>query len=112
ATRRWRAAATISATTRTPRSSAPTIRAGAPASGSRTSWRTSSRRCCRVSQSDQALPPSSLRLTVLNQFYVPDISPTAHLAASLAEHRARAGDRVTVVTSQGGYVPASAVAVG
>ena len=45
-----------------------------------------------------------MRLTILNQYYVPDISPTAHLAASLAEHRAAAGDDVTVVTSVGGYV--------
>lgn len=49
-----------------------------------------------------------MRLTILNQFYRPDISPTAHLAASLAEHRARAGDEVTAVASRGGYVPASA----
>jgi colanic acid biosynthesis glycosyl transferase WcaI len=48
-----------------------------------------------------------MRLTLINQFYVPDISPTAHLAASLAEHRAAAGDQVTVVTSRGGYVPIS-----
>jgi colanic acid biosynthesis glycosyl transferase WcaI len=45
-----------------------------------------------------------VRLTILNQYYTPDISPTAHLAASLAEHRAAAGDEVTVVTSVGGYV--------
>ena len=49
-----------------------------------------------------------MRLTILNQFYRPDISPTAHLSASLAEHRARSGDEVTVVASRGGYVPASA----
>lgn len=49
-----------------------------------------------------------MRLTIINQFYVPDLSPTAHLAASLAEHRATAGDQVTVVTSRGGYVAASA----
>jgi putative colanic acid biosynthesis glycosyltransferase WcaI len=48
-----------------------------------------------------------VRLTILNQFYVPDISPTAHLAASLAEHRAARGDEVTVVASYGGYVEAS-----
>ncbi|TVQ60382.1 MAG: glycosyltransferase WbuB [Phycisphaerales bacterium] len=48
-----------------------------------------------------------MRLTILNQFYVPDISPTAHLCASLAEHRAAQGDEVTVVASWGGYVPAS-----
>lgn len=47
------------------------------------------------------------RVTILNQFYVPDLSPTAHLSASLAEHLAQQGHNVTVVTSQGGYVPAS-----
>jgi glycosyltransferase involved in cell wall biosynthesis len=45
-----------------------------------------------------------VRLTILNQFYPPDISPTAHLARSLAEHRAAHGDQVTIVTSRGGYV--------
>lgn len=49
-----------------------------------------------------------MRITILNQFYTPDISPTAHLAASLANHRAAKGDTVTVVASRGGYVPASA----
>jgi glycosyltransferase involved in cell wall biosynthesis len=44
-----------------------------------------------------------VRLLILNQFYAPDISPTAQLAASLAEHRAAAGDRVTVITSRTGY---------
>ncbi len=48
-----------------------------------------------------------MRLTIINQFYVPDISPTAHLCASLAEHRAGHGDSVTVVTSRGGYVAPS-----
>lgn len=46
----------------------------------------------------------SMRLTIVNQYYVPDISPTAHLSASLAEHRAKLGDDVTVVTSRGGYI--------
>jgi len=45
-----------------------------------------------------------MRLTVLNQFYAPDISPTAQLAASLAEHRAERGDEVTVVTGRAGYL--------
>ena len=45
-----------------------------------------------------------MRLTLLNQFYAPDISPTAQLAASLAEHRADRGDRVTVVTGRSGYL--------
>jgi glycosyltransferase involved in cell wall biosynthesis len=45
-----------------------------------------------------------VRLTLVNQFYAPDISPTAQLAASLAEHRAAAGDRVTVITGRAGYL--------
>ncbi len=45
-----------------------------------------------------------MRLTILNQFYAPDISPTAQMAASLAEHRAARGDEVTVVTGQAGYL--------
>lgn len=48
-----------------------------------------------------------MRIAVLNQFYKPDLAPTGHLAASLAEHRAKQGDTVTVVTSPGGYVPDS-----
>ncbi|MDB5332299.1 MAG: hypothetical protein JWP03_3450 [Phycisphaerales bacterium] len=47
-----------------------------------------------------------MRLTLINQFYTPDISPTAHLCASLAEHRAAQGDEVTVITSRTGYVTA------
>jgi glycosyltransferase involved in cell wall biosynthesis len=53
----------------------------------------------------QSLP--RMRLTLLNQYYTPDISPTAHLAASLAEHRAAHGDIVTVIASRGGYVDLS-----
>ena len=45
-----------------------------------------------------------MRLTLINQFYTPDISPTAHLCASLAEHRAALGDNVTVLTSRAGYL--------
>ena len=45
-----------------------------------------------------------MRLTILNQFYAPDISPTAQLAASLAEHRAEEGDEVTIVTGRAGYL--------
>jgi colanic acid biosynthesis glycosyl transferase WcaI len=45
-----------------------------------------------------------LRLTIVNQFYTPDVSPTAHLASGLAEHRAAMGDDVTVVAGRGGYV--------
>jgi len=57
-----------------------------------------------------------VRLTLLNQFYAPDISPTAQLAASLAEHRADRGDRVTIVTGRAGYLeglaPAGVVRTG
>jgi glycosyltransferase involved in cell wall biosynthesis len=44
-----------------------------------------------------------MRLTIINQFYRPDISPTAQLCGSLGEDRARRGDEVTVIASQGGY---------
>lgn len=45
-----------------------------------------------------------MRVTLVNQFYAPDISPTAQLAASLAEHRADRGDKVTVITGRAGYL--------
>jgi colanic acid biosynthesis glycosyl transferase WcaI len=45
-----------------------------------------------------------MRLTLVNQFYAPDISPTAQMAASLAEHRADVGDHVTIVTGRAGYL--------
>jgi colanic acid biosynthesis glycosyl transferase WcaI len=45
-----------------------------------------------------------MRVALINQFYAPDVSPTAHLCASLAEHRAALGDRVTVVTSRSAYL--------
>ncbi|MEX2293818.1 MAG: glycosyltransferase family 4 protein [Acidimicrobiales bacterium] len=45
-----------------------------------------------------------MRMTLVNQFYAPDISPTAQLAASLAEHRAALGDDVTVITGRAGYL--------
>lgn len=45
-----------------------------------------------------------MRLAIVNLFYPPDLSPTGHMAASLAEHRARLGDRVTVIAGTGGYV--------
>jgi glycosyltransferase involved in cell wall biosynthesis len=44
-----------------------------------------------------------VRLLILNQFYAPDISPTAQLASSLADHRAAGGDEVTVITGRAGY---------
>ena len=53
-----------------------------------------------------------MHLTLLNQFYPPDLAPTGELAASLANHRVQLGDQVTVVTSQGGYVPESPVEAG
>ena len=57
-----------------------------------------------------------MRVTLLNQFYAPDISPTAQLSASLAEHRAEQGDVVTVLAGRAGYLeglgPAGAVSVG
>lgn len=49
---------------------------------------------------------SKLHLCLLNQFYAPDISPTAQLATSLIEHRARLGDECTVVCGSGGYADA------
>lgn len=51
-----------------------------------------------------------MRLTIVNQYYTPDLSPTAHLVASLAEHRAALGDDVTVIASWGGYVATEQVA--
>ncbi len=47
-----------------------------------------------------------LRITLVNQFYRPDPAPTAHLTASLAEHLAGRGHRVTVVTGGEGYLGA------
>lgn len=48
----------------------------------------------------------ALRVTLVNQFYVPDPAPTAHLTASLAEHLAARGHKVTVVTGGEGYLGA------
>ena len=44
-----------------------------------------------------------MRITLVNQFYRPDIAPTAHLAATLAEHRAELGDEVTIIAGRGSY---------
>lgn len=48
-----------------------------------------------------------MRICLLNQFYAPDISPTAQLATSLIEHRAALGDECTVVCGTGGYAGAT-----
>jgi colanic acid biosynthesis glycosyl transferase WcaI len=48
-----------------------------------------------------------MRVAIVNLFYPPDLSPTGHMAASLAEHRATLGDDVTVVAGTGGYVGGS-----
>ncbi len=47
-----------------------------------------------------------MNICLLNQFYAPDISPTAQLATSLIEHRAALGDDCTVVCGSGGYAAA------
>jgi glycosyltransferase involved in cell wall biosynthesis len=48
-----------------------------------------------------------VRVTIVNLFYPPDLAPSAHLAASLAEHRAARGDDVTVVCGTGSYLGGS-----
>lgn len=48
-----------------------------------------------------------MRVLLLNQFYAPDMSPTAQLAASLARHLVALGNEVTVVTSSGSYAGAA-----
>jgi colanic acid biosynthesis glycosyl transferase WcaI len=53
-----------------------------------------------------------MRLTIINQFYTPDHSPTAALSASLAEHRAAQGDEVTVIAGKGGYTGGDVAAAG
>ena len=47
-----------------------------------------------------------MRICLLNQFYAPDVAPTAQLATSLIEHRAGLGDECTVVCGSGGYADA------
>ncbi|MDZ7678673.1 MAG: glycosyltransferase family 4 protein [Acidimicrobiales bacterium] len=53
-----------------------------------------------------------MRLTIINQFFPPDLAPTAHLAASLAHHRAELGDEVTVITGRSSYVTSGGTANG
>jgi glycosyltransferase involved in cell wall biosynthesis len=48
-----------------------------------------------------------MRITLINQFYPPDLAPTGHMASSLAQHRSSLGDQVTIIASTGGYVPVS-----
>ena len=50
-----------------------------------------------------------MRITIINQFFPPDLAPTAHLAASLAHHRASLGDEVTVITGRANYVQGTAI---
>lgn len=50
-----------------------------------------------------------MRITLLNQYYPPDLAPTASLCAGLATSLARAGHEVTVLASQGGYAGPSHV---
>jgi glycosyltransferase involved in cell wall biosynthesis len=45
-----------------------------------------------------------VRVTIVNLFYPPDLAPSAHLAASVADHRAALGDDVTVVCGTGTYL--------
>src|SRR5690606_26254530 len=90
--------ATTSATTPTWPSSGATTRTGS----SGTTFRRSSTRWSRRWPSSSA--DRAVRVTLVNQFYAPDISPTAQLAASLAEHRADRGDKVTVITGRAGYL--------
>ncbi len=48
-----------------------------------------------------------MRIAIVNQYYLPDLSPTGRLVSSLAEHRVALGDEVTVVTGSGGYAGTS-----
>lgn len=45
-----------------------------------------------------------MRLAIVNLFFPPDLAPSAHFAASLAEHRAALGDEVTVIAGRGAYL--------
>jgi len=44
-----------------------------------------------------------MKITVINQFFLPDVSPTARLAGDLAAHRTRCGDQVTVIAARANY---------
>lgn len=57
-------------------------------------------------------PGRAHRVTLVNQFFPPDLSPTAHLTASLAEHLAARGHEVTVVTGGEGYLGEGCVGEG
>ena len=48
-----------------------------------------------------------MRITLLNLFYPPDLAPSAHMTAALADHRAARGDDVTVVSGTGAYLGGS-----
>jgi colanic acid biosynthesis glycosyl transferase WcaI len=48
-----------------------------------------------------------VRITIINLFYPPDLAPSAHFVASLADHRAALGDEVTVVCGTGSYLGGS-----
>ncbi len=45
-----------------------------------------------------------MRLTIVNLFYPPDQGASPQFAGSLAEHRARLGDDVTVICGKGDYL--------
>lgn len=47
---------------------------------------------------------SPVRIALFNLFYPPDLAPSGHLVASVAEHRAGMGDDVTVICGTGSYV--------
>ncbi len=53
-----------------------------------------------------------MRIALVNQFFPPDLAPTGHLAASLAQHRVAEGDVVSVICGRGPYVRGSPVARG
>lgn len=47
-----------------------------------------------------------MRVTIINQYYAPDVAPTGQLAADLAEDLVHRGHAVTVITSDRYYVGA------